>query len=73
MSDKPRKLRPNEGKPVEESEEDILLRSLRAHGQVAESADPDTPLKPGQTHLYVKKPGEKTGYLIEKRKSFFSR
>lgn len=28
-------------------------------------------LEPGQTHVLVKKKGQKSGQLIEKRKSFF--
>lgn len=56
-----------------EAEKEALIASLRKHGQVVESADPDVPLGPGQTHVLVKKPGEATGRLIEKRKSFLRR
>lgn len=55
------------------SEADSLLKSLKAHGQVIESEDPDVPLGPGQTHVLVKKAGEPDGKLVEKRKSFFKR
>jgi len=55
------------------SEENVLLKSLRAHGQVAESENPDVALGSGQTHVLVKKPGKASGQLIEKRKSFFKR
>ena len=50
-----------------------LLKSLRRHGQVVEAEDSDAGLGPGQTHVYVKKPGEEGGQLIERRKSFFKR
>lgn len=53
--------------------EEALLRSLRKHGQVVESTDPDVPLGGGQTHILVKKPGEVRGKLLEKRKSFIKR
>jgi len=53
--------------------EQSLLSSLRAHNQVVESDREDAPLGPGQTHVYVKKPGETSGHLIEKRKSFVKR
>lgn len=59
------------GRPEESGERDALLKSLRAHGQVLETADPDAPLGPGQTHVHVRQPGEAAGKLIEKRKSFF--
>jgi hypothetical protein len=60
-------------KPEAEEEERKLLRSLRAHKQVLESDREDAPLGPGQTHVYVRKPGETSGRLIEKRKSFIKR
>ena len=62
-----------EEKTEEKSEADSLLKSLKTHGQVVESEDPDVPLGPGQTHVLVKKAGEPGGKLIEKRKSFFKR
>jgi hypothetical protein len=54
-------------------EREALLKSLRKHNQVVESDDENAPLGPGQTHVYVKTPGQGTGKLIEKRKSFFKR
>jgi hypothetical protein len=54
------------------SEQDTLLRSLRAHKQLAESDCAEVALKPGETHVYVTQPGQ-PGELIEKRKSFFKR
>ncbi len=56
-----------------DAEQENLLASLRAHGQVREAESADVPLGPGETHVYVKKPGEKTGRLLEVRKSFFKR
>jgi hypothetical protein len=50
-----------------------LLLSLRAQGQVPEADHIDVPLQPGQTHVYVKKPGQKKGRLVEMRKLFFKR
>jgi hypothetical protein len=58
---------------TESEEEANLLRSLRTHKQVVESDREDAPLGPGQTHVYVKKPGEAAGRLIEKRKSLVKR
>lgn len=60
-------------KSEHKSEAGSLLKSLKAHGQVVESEDPDVPLGPGQTHVLVKKAGEPGGKLIEKRKSLFKR
>jgi uncharacterized protein YcgL (UPF0745 family) len=57
---------------AEKSEQNTLLRSLRAHKQVAESDCADVTLKPGETHVYLKQPGA-PDQLIEKRKSFFKR
>jgi hypothetical protein len=71
MNKKSAPSRPQSGRPVKSAEDRRMLESLRAHNQVKECDDPDTPLEPGQTHLHVKKKGQKTGYLIEKRKSFF--
>ena len=56
---------------IEVTEKDKFLRSLKSHGQVKETTDPNAKLEPGQTHLYIKKPGETSGVLVEKRKSFF--
>lgn len=64
---------PKQGGSKDKSEADSLLKSLKAHGQVVESEDPDVPLGPGQTHVLVKKAGEPGGKLIEKRKSLFKR
>ncbi|MGO7133445.1 hypothetical protein AB9E06_21570 [Rhizobium leguminosarum] len=58
-------------KGVQVTEEDNLLRSLKRHGQVKVTTDPDATLEPGQTHILIKKPGKNTGVLVEKRKSFF--
>ena len=63
----------SQGKSEDKSEADSLLKSLKAHGQVVESEDPDVPLGPGQTHVLVKKAGKPGGKLIEKRKSLFKR
>ncbi len=71
MSKKSTPSRPGSQKRTESAEEKRLLESLRAHGQVKETDDPNAPLEPGQTHLLVKKKGQKAGRLIEKRKSFF--
>lgn len=71
MSKKSAPSRPKSRQPARPAEEKRLLKSLRAHKQVKESDDPATPLEPGQTHLLVKKKGQKSGQLIEKRKSFF--
>ena len=60
-------------KSDDKSEAGSLLKSLKAHGQVVESEDPDVPLGPGQTHVLVKKAGEPGGKLIERRKSLFKR
>jgi hypothetical protein len=57
----------------DKSESDSLLESLKRHGQVVESEDPDVPLGPGQTHVLVKKAGQPGGKLIERRKSLFKR
>ena len=57
-------------KTIETPEDDNYLRSLRSHGQVKETADPNAKLDPGQTHLLIKKAGS-ASVLIEKRKSFF--
>lgn len=57
----------------DEAEAKALLESLRAHGQVVESDDPNVPLGPGQTHVLVKKPGQARGQLIERRKSLIKR
>ena len=65
--------KPTYPEPHELPEKEALLESLRKHGQVAESEDPDVPLGPGQTHVLVKKHGQSGGTLIEKRKSFFKR
>lgn len=62
--------RSKSGQPVKSAEAKRMLNSLRAHKQVKETDNPDAPLEPGQTHLHVKKKGQKTGQLIEKRKSF---
>jgi hypothetical protein len=59
--------------PRTETEKEALLKSLRTHGQVLESEDPGAPLGPGQTHVFLTKPGEPGGTLIEKRKSLFKR
>ncbi|TIL43280.1 hypothetical protein [Mesorhizobium sp.] len=59
--------------PQDDAEKEALLKSLRKHGQVIESEDPEVPLGPGQTHVLVKRPGELGGKLIEKRKSFIKR
>ncbi|WP_155905002.1 hypothetical protein [Methylopila sp. M107] len=65
--------------PAEQAEgrtlraDDGFLKSLRAHGQVVESESPNAPLAPGQTHVFVRRPGDDSGVLIEKRKSYFSR
>jgi hypothetical protein len=64
---------PKHPDPQDQAEKEALLKSLRKHGQVVESEDPDVPLGPGQTHVHVKKPGEAGGTLIEKRKSFIKR
>jgi hypothetical protein len=56
-----------------EQEQDVLLKSLRAHKQVAESCNENVELKPGETHVYVKRSDDEPGLLIEKRKSFFKR
>lgn len=61
------------GSAQSKSEADSLLESLKKHGQVVESEDPDVPLGPGQTHVLVKKAGQPGGKLIEKRKSLFKR
>jgi hypothetical protein len=58
-------------KGITVSDEDNLVQSLKKHGQVKETVDPDAKLDPGQTHLLIKKPGQRTGILVEKRKSFF--
>jgi len=71
MSKKSAPSRPKSAKSTDSAEEKRLLESLRAHGQVKETDDPDAPLEPGQTHLLLKKKGQKAGRLIEKRKSFF--
>lgn len=63
----------SDDKSEDRSEAASLLKSLKAHGQVVESEDPDVPLGPGQTHVLVKKAGEPGGKLIEKRKSLFKR
>lgn len=65
--------KPTRSEPQDDAEKEVLLKSLRKHGQVVESEDPDAPLGPGQTHVLVKKRGESGGRLIEKRKSFFKR
>ena len=65
--------KPTRSEPQGDAEKEVLLKSLRKHGQVVESEDPDTPLGPGQTHVLVKKSGESGGKLIEKRKSLFKR
>ncbi|MGQ0446258.1 MAG: hypothetical protein ACT4O2_14315 [Beijerinckiaceae bacterium] len=65
--------KPTHSGPQDDTEKNVLLRSLRKHGQVVESEDPDVPLGPGQTHVLVKKRGESGGKLIEKRKSFIKR
>ncbi|MCK1516283.1 hypothetical protein IVB22_28000 [Bradyrhizobium sp. 190] len=65
--------KPTHSEPQDEAEKEALLKSLRKHGQVVESEDPDVPLGPGQTHVLVKKRGESGGRLIEKRKSFIKR
>jgi hypothetical protein len=54
-------------------DEEVLLKSLRAHGQVLETEDPEAPLAPGQTHVLIRKPGASSGELVEKRKSLFKR
>lgn len=56
-----------------QTDQDVLLESLRTHKQVVESDDPDVTLKPGETHVYVKPTDKSPGLLIEKRKSFFKR
>lgn len=71
MSKKSTPSRRSSGKTTDKAEEKRMLESLRAHGQVKETDDPNAPLEPGQTHLLVKKKGQKAGRLIEKRKSFF--
>ena len=65
--------KPTHPEPQGEAEKEALLQSLRKHGQVVESDDPDVPLRPGQTHVLVTKRGEFVGRLIEKRKSFLKR
>lgn len=71
MSKKSAPSKPKAEPCVDPADEKRLLDSLRAHGQVKETDDPNAKLEPGQTHLLVKKKGQKSGRLIEKRKSFF--
>lgn len=71
MADEPRASKAPVQAPQDEQER--LLRSLRTHGQVVESDDPDVELGPGQTHVYVKPSGSERGVLLEKRKSLFKR
>lgn len=56
-------------KTLKTTEDNNFLQSLRRHGQVKETTNPDAKLGPGQTHLLIKKPGS-TAVLVEKRKSF---
>ena len=69
----PKQSKAIEKKSEGKSESDSLLKSLKTHGQVVESDDPDVELGPGQTHVLVKKAGEPGGKLIERRKSLFKR
>lgn len=57
-------------KTITTTEDNNFVQSLRRHGQVKETTNPDAKLGPGQTHLLIKKPGA-TDVLVEKRKSFF--
>lgn len=68
---KPGSLSHLQGRPLRS--DDGFLQSLRAHGQVVESEHADAPLGPGQTHVFVRQPGDDSGMLIEKRKSLFRR
>lgn len=51
-------------------EEDLHLASLREHGRVVESTDPDVDLPPGVTHVLVPGGPDEEPTLVERRKSF---
>lgn len=56
---------------AEDAERKLLLRALRVYGRVLDAEDESAALAPGQTHVYVRRPGEAAGVLLEKRKTFF--
>lgn len=61
----------NSGSLDVQKERDVLIRSLKSHGQLKETDDINAKLEPGQTHILVKRSNDDAGVLIEKRKSFF--
>ena len=65
-----RRAQPSRGRK-KKGEKDLYLDSLREHGRVVESADPDTDLPPGVTHVLVPGGPDEEPKLIERRKTFF--
>ncbi len=55
--------------PASDDDAAALRASLKRHGALLETSDPDAPLPPGVTHVLV--PGKSGAKLVEKRKSFF--